>query len=275
MILRKIKFGIILGLILLITLPVTAQADIIWEEPTDSFYQEHQAECVSVNRSYVANGKVGYVAMYKSPTSKKKVKLYKNGYIFNFRYAYKDSKGKKWGLIELNKTIGWVPMKDVMMRYDNISFCEEYKDKFQKYNGEYDDELVDNSFYSWEYPCSGEIKSIDRFNSAKQIIYTYTNKNGNVWGLYKTQDGSNRLYDDGSGASKWNNYSGWICINDPNNSDIPAINHQADSIPAIKVLPSLKEVNTKSNMAFLLIGAMTLVISVTAGILVRVKMKKH
>lgn len=271
---KKLKLGIVLGLILSVTLAATVRADLIWE-PSDSFYQKHRSECKEVYRSYFANGKDGYAAMYKSPASSEKVKLYKNGYKFNFTYSYLDKKGKEWGLAEFGEISGWIPMKEVLLKYDNISFCEEYEDEFQEYNGEYDDELVNNLLTIWEYPCSEETKAKVTANSSSfKIPYTYTDQDGNVWGLYEFQERILRVTGDENETSKWNNANGWVCLNDPDKTSFPVVNHQADTIPAIDALPSLEEVNAKSDMAFLLTGALTLVIAATAGIVIRVKMKK-
>jgi hypothetical protein len=272
---RKTKLGIILGLVLSVILTSTVWADVIWE-PTDSFYQEHRAACNQEYRSYIANGEDGYVAMYKSPVSSNKVQLFKNGYEFNFSYSYTDKNGNEWGLVEPASASGWVPKEELLLKYDNISFCEEFEDEFQEYNGEYDEKLVDAQLTVWNYPNSGEIKFKWTSNSSTiNIPYTYTDESGNTWGLYIIQERIQWGSDDNKETSKWNNDNGWVCLNDPNNESIPVIDHQADSIPAIDALPALEEVNSKSDMAFLLIGALALVICVTAGIIIRVKMKKR
>lgn len=273
---RRIRLGIILGLILSVALTFTVQADIIWE-PLDSFYQEHRTECREVYRSYLANGKDGYVAMYKSPTSDKKVQLFKNGYEFNFSYSYTDKYGNEWGLVEPSGTsTGWVPMEELEMKYDNISFCEEYEDEFQEYNREYDDKLSVTQFIVWEYPGSGEVRvKMTSEISTANIPYTYTDKNGNTWGLYVFEVRFQRLKGDEENTSKWNNQNGWICLNDPDNEELPVVDHQGELIPAIDALPALKEVNSKTSTVFLLIGTLTLLICVTAAIIIRVNMKKR
>lgn len=274
--LRKIKFGIVLGLILAVILTSTVQADIIWE-PTDNFYQGHRAACKEVYRSYLANGEDGYVAMYKSPASDRKVQLFKNGYEFNFSYSYTDTNGKEWGLVEPSNTAtGWVPMEELVMKYDNISFCEEHEDEFTEYNGEYDDKLSGRLLIIWEYPSSGEVRVKLTTNiSTTNIPYIYTDGDGNTWGLYMFLERVQRLSGDEEDTSKWNNENGWVCLNDPDNEELPVIDHQGEMIPAIDALPDLEEVNEKSEMLFLLIGALVLVISVTAGIIIHVKMKKR
>ena len=275
LILRKIKLGIILGLILSVTLTVTARADIIWE-PADGFYQTHRTECKEVYRSYIADGKDGYAAMYKSPTSSEKVKLFENGSEFNFSHSYQDAKGKEWGLIGPGVATGWIPMDEVLLKYDNISFCEEYEGEFEEYNGEYDDELANNVLTIWSYPCSGETQGeLPEVNQNIKIYYTYTDQNKNVWGLLGFLQRVQRVAGDDNEVIKWKDYNGWICLNDPDKVNFPIVDHQEDTIPAINALPSLEEVNSKSDMAFILIGALALVIAVTAGILIRLKMKKR
>lgn len=268
-IIKKIRLGIIMGFILSVVLTFTVRADIIWE-PTDSFYKAHREECKELYRSYIANGEDGYVALYKAPDSSEKVKLYENGYKFTFWYSYVDKKGKEWGLFEPGET-GWIPMDEVLLKYDNISFCEEYEAEFGEYNGEYEEELANNVITLWSYPCSGETQGqLPEINQNIKIYYTYTDQDDNVWGLLGYAELVQR-----NDSSKWSKYSGWVCLNDPDKVSFPVVDHQTDTIPASKVLPSLDEVNRQSNMTFLLIGALTFVIVLTVGIIIRMKMKKQ
>ena len=55
-------------LLTLLLLGPTATADVLIE-PSDDFYRTHAEECEYLDRSYTANGKEGYVALYQSPKS--------------------------------------------------------------------------------------------------------------------------------------------------------------------------------------------------------------
>ena len=59
----KRAYALLLTLLLLGT---TATADVLIE-PSDDFYRTHAEECEYLDRSYTANGKEGYVALYQSP----------------------------------------------------------------------------------------------------------------------------------------------------------------------------------------------------------------
>lgn len=107
---------LLLTSIILVMGSMAALADMMWEPEMDNFYSEHKNECVSVNKTYIANGANGYVTTWQYPDSDTKVSIYINGTKFHIYNAYADENGNQWGLINtaLDKRISfWIPMKDL------------------------------------------------------------------------------------------------------------------------------------------------------------------
>lgn len=270
---KKIIFGTILGVVISFALSATVSADIIWE-PANNFFREHRAECEELGRDYFASGEEGYISLYTSPISEHVVALYKNGHEFGIRYSYTDSKGKVWGMVEQGNVNGWLALEELVLKYDNIAFCEENEDKFKEYKGEYDEILLYNPYIVWTYPGSGVASTMqDSYSSITKITYTYKDENENVWGYYIPPMITLSSSTIGKGEG-YTNYTAWVCLNDPYNVELPKINLQEDFIPAIEILPTLEEVNKKDNLIYFLIGALAILVSLTAGIVVSLKMKK-
>ena len=193
------KKSITLFLCLLFTVisGMVACADVIWE-PDDNFYTNHYKDCVSMNRSFTANGASGNITVWENPNSDRQVASVINGSTFVVSFTYTDSDGVVWGVVQFqydengivkpaysgNYKTGWIPMKDLVVIYDNISFREEHKNEFKTYNGELDDNVLKDGIVFWTYPGSGvtagTIKIVDKKNLT--ITDTYTDKDGVLWG---------------------------------------------------------------------------------------------
>ena len=75
-------------LLTLLLLGPTATADVLIE-PSDDFYRTHAEECEYLDRSYTANGKEGYVALYQSPKSSRQRETVGNGAVLRGRWIYR------------------------------------------------------------------------------------------------------------------------------------------------------------------------------------------
>ena len=76
-------------------LPLTAQADVIYE-PFDSFYEQHRRECTYIARNFTAMGPNGDVTLYTSPEDASVVKTYPNGTVLDVSYSYQADDGVIW-----------------------------------------------------------------------------------------------------------------------------------------------------------------------------------
>ncbi|MCB5713675.1 hypothetical protein [Lactonifactor longoviformis] len=109
-------------------------------EPDYSFYGKHRSQIKSINRMFEANGSGGTADIYEEPEAEEPVIKMENGSVFCVIHMYTDKKGDKWGSLlydvqgnDTAKTqfyagdhLGWVKMEDLLVRYDEMSFREEY-----------------------------------------------------------------------------------------------------------------------------------------------------
>lgn len=237
-------FLILMTAITLIT-QVAVSADVIWEPYDDNFYIEHREECVLCERVFLANGKEGYIRLYKSPTSKVVVDSCINGYGMGISHTYTDSKGVEWGVSFAG---GWVRMSEVVVKYDNVSFEEEHVSEISNC-----DEKIDCGNYEtipfWTYPNSGdmnaELRTADFDDTDVYVYRKWTDENGTVWGkvsyFYAVRDS-------------------WINISAPDKRDYPLMTHEYDLYPAVDEIPDV----SSAGPVTIVIVLIAVVISVTA-----------
>ena len=188
---RKV-LSIFLTLLALLALCVPARADMLWEPYGNIFYDKHFGSCDYIGRDYYANGAEGFVTLWDAPGGSVVEAQYENGTRLCVYWQYKD-----WGCItvfmEKGKHIdGWVPMKDLYLVYDHISFEEEYGDQFRPYNGwflDYDGQEGDE-LWMWETPLDGEPRDSTTMSansldvlSYNDISQVYTDVRGRDWGF--------------------------------------------------------------------------------------------
>lgn len=187
-----------LTLLALLALCVPARADMLWEPYGNIFYDKHFGSCDYIGRDYYANGAEGFVTLWDAPGGSVVEAQYENGTRLCVYWQYKD-----WGCItvfmEKGKHIdGWVPMKDLYLVYDHISFEEEYGAYFKPYDGQFDGSgLKDgDEIWIWEHPLSYGPKDTLKISpdwdfleqlqgstgSPSAFSQTYTDQNGRIWG---------------------------------------------------------------------------------------------
>ena len=128
---RILTLLLVLCLCLLLAAP--ALADAIWE-PEDDFYQTHREECRYVNRAYYADGEEGSVTVCRSPEDRKELASAQNGELFNVSFVWEGGEQGTWGVVVYGdnwRKTGWVPMSDMRLKYDSISFREEFGSEFR------------------------------------------------------------------------------------------------------------------------------------------------
>lgn len=166
-------------------LPLTAQADVIYE-PFDSFYMQHMNECTYVARRYTAKGPNGTVTIYASPAEPEVKKTYDNGTVLDVSYSYQADDGVIWACCDNwdDGSTGWVPMEYLELIYDGKSFEEEYGDKFVPVEKALDvSTLEDGAIYFWVYPGSKEfIQGPVGIDRGPGLHTSYTDEYGYEWG---------------------------------------------------------------------------------------------
>ena len=228
------KSGLIFLLLmvsLLLIFPLAARADMI-AEPKNDFYDRNSADCIYLNRSFYANGKGGSVSLKKEPGSKAETAVIENGEALYIMVTY-NHKGEIWGVAQMytRYETGWVPMEQLLLVYDYISFEEEYKNEIYEYTGS--DGTLENAkkLMVWSWPGSGSMRQVDGPLSASgyggplDIPRAYKDSEGREWVF----------------LSYWYGIRNeWVCLSDPENGEIPAFNPapepelwpQADNLPA-------------------------------------------
>lgn len=249
--------------LLFISVPKEAKADLIWT-PNDDFFSKNYDDCEHEGREYTANCEMGYVSMYQSPGSHNKITNYVNGTVLYISFTYKDKKNT-WGVFQENRDAnltgekpitGWICMDQLVVVYDNISFTAEHKSEFKEYNGEFDDFTYDNEtrIPLWTYPGSGVILYQFLIDGTPNFEYTYKDKDDRLWGFVN---------------------SGWICISDPTNENIPSIGAKS---PA-KLIPADPEAAADASIGdnrfvLLLLTVLVAALTIVTGILIRIFWRK-
>ncbi len=208
---------------LLLMFPLVANADVLIE-PNNDFYTRHRSECVSLNRRFYVNGESGGVSVKKEPGSKTETAVIENGGIVNIMFTY-DHKGEIWGVTEISTDDkaydkwpnGWIPMNELLLVYDYISFAEEHQSEFYSYTGEYNMLYETDDIVFWTWPGSGEKawilehewRNTETDSNFLKASHAYMDADGHEWSFF---------------GYVYGNKNTWICLSDPGNTDISAFN---------------------------------------------------
>ena len=190
--------ALFMAVLMALSLTATALADVVWE-PRNSFYETHHSQCTYLGRSYYANGPDGFVTLWDAPGGSTVAAQYENGTALSVYWTYKN-----WGCITVwegknrEEVSGWVPMEQLYLIYDHISFEEEYGAYFKPYDGQFDGSgLKDgDEIWIWEHPLSYGPKDTLKIGpdwdfleqlqgstgSPSAFSQTYTDPNGRIWG---------------------------------------------------------------------------------------------
>jgi len=254
--------------VLLLALALPASADLLWTPPNDPFFAKHYEECETVMRSYRANGADGFVTVWNQPDGSGVVAQFENGTALSVVWRWED-----WGCINARvdeKWVdGWIPLAELSLIYDHISFAEEHAHRIAPYNGEFAD-FTDAgaviNFYS--YPGSPDIVRSNfmfEYDTMEMLVGTkdspsyiqsiFVDEQGLTWGFVGYMRG--RL-------------NAWFCLDDPSivvGEGVPLRDVGAeDPIPAQP--PTLP---AKAYVPYALVGG---VAALTAGMLAFFRRKK-
>jgi len=208
-----------------------AKADAPAPVPKSSFYERHKSDCVAVDRYFYPNGPDGYVSAKKEPGSTVEIERVKNERKIAVLYVY-NYKGEIWGLANLSggysgygeydDADGWIPMDQLLVVYDYISFAEEHQDEFYPYRGSFDFKAA-GSVLGWAWPGTDRApRSVSlaeiRIYGGGRFVHAYTNEQGREWGFIK---GSLNI---------------WVCISDYS----PTAPPEAEDAEGLWTLPPME-----------------------------------
>ena len=217
---RVIAFLIIL-LVFSPALPApAARADMIYE-PNNEFYLQNKQACVKLDRTFIANGKDDSVSLKAKPGANKKISSYGNRTEFLISYTY-DLNGEIWGLAEINNVAGWIPLSQLLLLYDYLSFQQEHQDELHFFVGSMDLLTEADEIVLWTWPGSGrQISTLGQpykdnvfADAYKLVVCAYTDADGREWGYFNSK--------------YWPHI--WVCLDDPSNPDIPAFNPASEPV---------------------------------------------
>lgn len=249
-----------LTLVMLLTLPAPAYADVMWEPIGDRFYESHRDQCEYNTRSYYANGPDGFVTLWDAPNGSMVKAQYENGESLWVGYTYQG----KWALVSRwedgKEFSGWVPLADLSLIYDSISFQEEYGDRIRPYNGEFADyagDAAEVNFYSYPgaerieqtWETAGDWHVLDNLTGTAEndsyISQVFTDEDGRTWGYVSYMYG---------------HLDAWFCLDEPDGEDFPVREVSAQELtpPQTPVLPA------RGYAPYILVAA---VVAATGGLL--------
>ena len=202
---RKL-LALLTALLLLAAMATPAFADVLWMPRGNVSYDYDEV----LNRAFLANGGDGYVTVYTAPNSMSKVTNLANGTRFCVVYTREEKDGSLWGLGYggvSDVAEGWVPLADMAVIYDHISFEEDHGQEFQKYDGS-GDGLTEACTYS--YPGGVYRSKIEGMGGDHDILsdrfdVLYTDENGLRWSYVRYFYGDKNF---------------WVCIDDPMNENL-------------------------------------------------------
>jgi len=248
---------------------IAIYADAIWTPP-DDFFETHMDKCKSLNRSFYINSERGYISVKKEPGSGTEVDAVINGEVYNVFFTYSHN-GALWGVILLDNTYtpgkqqatGWIPMDQLLLVYDKISFEEDHRQEFYSYSGSYDALFETDELIFWTWPGSGKIAMTHddpvslREEPARSWLNAecaYRDSEGREWGLIPY------FY-----AAKRN----WVCLSDPGNENITAFNR----VPKPELWPAVDPPATNraegSGQPFIIIIILVAALVVSSVVLIR------
>jgi len=250
---KKVR-GIVLFLLTVVlanclVMPVSAD---IWVDDSgqgDEFFYKNYDNCLQTNCTYIANGKNGYVTVYKSPEDKTVLRKIKNGTKDRYDWSYYESEGTVWcSYIDYSGDInGWVLESDLILVYDYWSFEFYYDDEIE--NVKYEKLEINGDYaYLYEYPGAPAIKD--------KIYVDYT------MCCDKYEDEMERLWSD--------NGSAWICIDNP--TALPQELYP-DGLPEMR---GASDAAVRTNWTpFIIVASLVTGVAAVTGILLLFIYRKH
>ena len=201
----KRTLSLLLALVFILALSPAVLADVIWI-PEDPFLNKHLGDCTQHDRTYYAAGPGGQVVVYQSPESPVVAKKLENGESVRISWEYTDENGTVWGFCEhwddsyITDWTGWMPLDHLLLKYDHISFEEEFSDRLIAEGGILEG-FGGQTIRAWGYPGSEGSYDLEVYEEyGPDYGPTFTDDAGRKWG-FCTYYMSNRSF--------------WICLDNP------------------------------------------------------------
>lgn len=273
MIKRSLSFFLLV--IIALMFPIAASADVIIAPEYNSFYSSNYDKCVYLGRDFYANGSNGFIALKNRPGAWRGSCNIENGAILHISFAY-NLNGRLWGITEIyeqekNRSEfrnGWIPMDDLILAYDYISFEEDHQNEIYLRSDVYELLPERSDIVFWTWPGSGEIKHILegkwRSNSEHEQIFLSDEKPA-----YRDAEGREWVFIN----YLFGRVSAWILLEDPENRDVPMFNPAPEPEPWRPGSEYLEQHGGTSQLTVLLIIVVALLVLVTA-VLIRIFWKR-
>ena len=229
----KRLISVLLPVILTLAFPLAARADVIVGPENNGFWNRNYNNCVYLNRNFYANGDKGYVSLRSSPGARSAGQRIKNGEILNISFVY-NLNGSVWGITQLREQAenpwdgpsGWMPMDDLLVAYDYVSFEEDHRDEIYFRSEVFDLLPARCDVVFWAWPGSGEIVHILeakwRTNRETERNFlsddkpAYTDPEGREWVFI------NYLF---------GRVNAWVLLDDPELEDVPVFHPAPAPVP--------------------------------------------
>ena len=235
----------------------------------------------------------------RKPGSLKEITTYANGSEVLIDWVYVRN-GKYWGITPIGHSWmnpGWVQMDQLLVMYINDDFNNEHRNEFYTYSGSYDAALTAEKLVIWEWPGSDRAKRILDYSSWIGESASMTSNPSSDKGLVVKDISADFAYMDDDGRewgfvtitytySSWEEFpfragqnvsmKEWICLSDPQSSDIFPFNPAPASIMWIPegnldwTPDSSPDRTTESNVR-LLVLLIILLLAISAGTVIIIR----
>ena len=254
---KKRLFILMTLLVLVVSLPLSVSADLIYQ-PRDDFFKEYWDDCRPIDTVRIANGPDGKVTIYKSPKDSQIQGTIPNGEEVYIAWVYTASNGIDWGCVYLwgENIEGWIPMPyaepiQYVPTYGSADFWEEFKDRIEEENGDLYD-LAGLEIRYWRYPGSENCKTIklEPGDFAPAYQYTFVDISGQKWCMIRNYEGME---------------SSWVCLDNPAaDYDTLYANHAPQPVTKPEIPPQTYPVHTGKIITPGSISPTTILITVAA-----------
>ena len=228
------RFLVVFAVCFMLMPALGAQANLIMgpRGPQNSFLLQHKNELVRLGRHFFTNSESGFVSVKDAPNSNIEIAILENNQVRSISYTY-NYQGELWGFLyhvyfsqhaEFTSRgrlfYGWVPMNQLLLRYDRISFTEEHQDEFYPFTGSYEALKTADEIVLWEWPGSGIIRRTLETTQIERFI----NENITPSKAFRDEQGCEWAFFERFPLGRGYAFNVWINLSDPSNSDIPAFN---------------------------------------------------
>lgn len=254
---------LLLSLTIVVSLAVTASADVLWTPVNDSYFNDSKTTTVA-DAYVVPEGMT--VNLYKSPKSGTVLDTWQAGTrvyvgfkqevdseVWGVGYAYGDYENE-----------GWFRLGRLQKEYGHEDFMEDFGELCVESDGiVVTQDEVESYVYTWTYPGSG----VGAGNLPKDILGGgYNDGVVSFSQIYTAPDGSRWGY-----VGYYMGRCGWVWLDDPDNPETPLFPQEPEST-VTDTSPTEDAPGPDSTVV--IIVALVAAVVVVTGVLIVVKKKK-